>query len=420
MGVLGMPRLALAGGGMIDVTGAPYSASPNKADNSAAFQAALDRISQSGGGKLYVPSGQYMLGSQLNYAGGSLTVVGDGQDTTVLVNTHTAFVLSAKFNDNSKCLTVKDLGFSPCASAGVAQGAIAVSLPAQPSGWENVLIEDVCIGVPFATSGVMYSSYKSAISMTNTNRAHINNVNVHANGVEGGTAIALGGTCYDTRILGCTLEGYSCGVATFGYCEGIHLANNVIICDTAVRTGTSNFNASAFAINLLELLMSDCEINTNSECLSLYQVKNAQISNCHFTGPKVPGGALVAAIDMRGCTESLVSNCTFDGAWMPGGASTIGVAFNASSRIPTTSCHVSDVQFENTTVGVYFGTGATANTATNVQVLSPGCGGLLNGTGLSGQTVFVDVSGNTTNNASWLTTVNTASAVNGRRVSSQH
>ncbi len=420
MGVLVKPSLALAGGGSVDVTAAPFNASQSKADNSAAFQAALNVIAGNGGGRLYVPGGNYLLASPLIYAGGSLTVVGDGQDNTVLINTHAGVVLSATFNDNSRCLTVKDLGFSPCSGAGMAQGAIAVSLPAQPSGWENALIEDVCIGVPYATTGVMYSSYKAAISLTNTNRARINNVNVHANGMPGGVAVALGGVCYDTRVLGCTLEGYGCGVSTLGYCEGIHLANNVIICDTAVKTGTVNYNAGPFAINLLELLMSDCEINTNLECLYLYQVKNAQISNCHFTGPKVPSGAMVAAIDMRGCTESLVSNCTFAGAWAPGGASTIGVAFNASSRIPTTSCHVSDVQFENTTVGVYFGAGATANTGTNVQVMTPGCGGLVNGAGAYGQSDFVDVSGNTTNNASWLTTANTASAVAGRRISSQH
>jgi hypothetical protein len=422
MGVLVTPHMALAGGGTVDVTAAPYNASQGNADNSVAFQAALNAIAGNGGGRLYVPGGTYMLASPLSYTGGSLTVVGDGQTNTVLVNTHSGTVLSAKFTDNSKCLTVKDIGFSPCCSSGggLAQGAIALTLPAQPSGWENALIEDVCIGVPYAGNGGMYSAYNVAISLTNTNRARMNNVNVHANGVPGGIAVALGGTCYDTRVLGCSLEGYSTGVSTLGYCEGIHLANNVIICNTAVKTGTANYGASGVAINLLELLMSDCEINTNSECLYLYQVKNAQIVNCHFTGPKVPTGTMVAAIDMRGCTESLVSNCTFDGAWAPGGVSTIGVAFNSSSLIPTTSCHVSDVQFENTTVGVYFGTSATSNTATNVQVMTPGCGGLVNGVGAYGQSDFVDVSGNSTNNASWLTTANTASAVTGRRVNSQH
>jgi len=421
-GVLMKPALALAGGGTIDVTAAPFGASPGKADNSAAFQAALNAIAGNGGGRLYVPNGQYSLASPLTYTGGSLTVVGDGQDSSVLINTHSGTVLTVNFGDTSKCLTVRELGFSPCSSSGgsSAQGAIALTLPAQPSGWENVLIENVCIGVPYAANGAMYSSYNAAISLTNTTRARISNVNVHANGVEGGTAIALSGTCFDTRVLGCTLEGYSCGVATLSYCEGLHLSNNVIICDTAVSTGTANYNPGSIAINLLELLMDDCEINTNSECLYLYQVKNAQITNCHFTGPKVPSGAMVAAIDMRGCTESLVENCTFDGAWSPGGTSTIGVAFNPSSVIPTTSCHVSGLQFENTLVGVYFGAGATANTANDVQVMTSGCGGLVNGVGAYGQSAFVDVSGNTTNNATWLTTANTASAVTGRRVSSQH
>jgi hypothetical protein len=81
------------------------------------------------------------------------------------------------------------------------------------------------------------------------------------------------------------------------------------------------------------------------------------------------------------------------------------------------------VQFENTTTAIYFGTGAQANTASNVGLLLYGTGALVNGLAAYGpqqQQVFVDASGNTTNNASWLTTANTVSAVTGRRVNSQH
>ena len=421
-GVVARPGLAFAGGGSIDVTSAPYGASPSKSDNSPAFQAALNAIAGNGGGRLYVPGGNYMLASPLSYSGGSLTVVGDGQDNSVLIQTHGDTALTASFGSTSNCLTVRDLGFSPC-SGGMARGAIAVVVPAQPSGWQNAVIENVCIGVPYAASAGQYTSYSAAISFTNTNRARVSNVNVHANMITGGIAVALGGNCYDTRILGSTLEGYGHGVAVLSYCEGLHLANNVIICGTAVSTGTSNYNAGAFAINLLELLMSDCEINTTSECLMLYQVKNAQIVNCHFTGPKTPSGGMVAAIDMRGCTESMVENCTFANSWTPGGTPVVGIAFNASSRIPTTSCHVSDVQFENTAIGIYFGGGATANTASNIQLLQPGCGALVNGVVGAGnwaQQVVVDVSGNTTNNAIWMTSVNSLSAVTGRRTISQH
>jgi hypothetical protein len=414
------PGMAFAGGGIVDVTAAPYGASAGLADNSAAFQAALNAIAKNGGGRLYVPGGMYVLQSPLSYSGGSLTIEGDGQNSSVLVNTHSGTVLAVSFGDTSKCLTVKEVGFSPCSGA-LAQAAIAVALPAQASGWQNVVIEDVCIGVPCAESTGQYTAYTTAISLTNTTRARINNVNVHANGLPGGIAVALNGTCYDTRVLGSTIEGYLYGVSVLSYCEGLHLANNVIICGTAVHTGTTNYNPGALAINLLELLMSDCEINTNSECLHLYQVKNAQISNCHFTGPKAAGGGI--AINMLGCTESLVSNSTFCSSWGPGGAVTIGIAFMPSARIPTTSCHASDVQFENTAIGIYFGAGALSNTATNVLQLSVGAGGLVNGgTGYGSQTqlAYCDASGNASNNASWLTTTNTISAFTGRRSSSQH
>jgi hypothetical protein len=421
IGVVVSPSLAFAAGAVIDVTASPYSADPSKADNSAAFQAALNAIAANGGGKLYVPGGNYVLASPLVYTGGSLTVTGDGQSSSVLINTHSGIAFQANLVDASKCLTMRDLGFSPCL-AGVARRAISVNVPLQPSGWQNVLIENVCIGVPYATGGNQYTSYNNAIYLVNTTRARMSNVNVHGNGPAIGTAVALAGTCYDTRVLGCTLEGYAYGVGVLSYCEGLHLANNVIICGTAVTTGGSNYNTGPVPINLLELFMTDCEVNTGLECMFLYQVKNAQINNCHFTGPKAASGG--AAIDMRGCSESLVSNSTFCGGWAPGAASVAGIAFNPSSRAPTVSCHVSDVQFENMAVGVYFGAGAQANTVTDVQLMTPGCGGLVNGVSGDGnqvlQQVVVDVSGNTTNNAAWVTSANTISAVTGRRISSQH
>jgi hypothetical protein len=417
-GVVVSPRLAFAGGCTIDVTAAPFSASPNNADNSAAFQAALNVIAGNGGGRLYVPGGRYALASPLNYKGGSITVFGDGQDSTVLVNTHSGTVLTSTFGSSDNCLTVKDLGFSPC-SGSQAHGAIAVVLPAGPSGWQNVEIENVCIGVPYFTSAGQYTSYSYALSLTNTNRARINNLNVHANGITGGYAVALQGTCYDTRIIGSSLEGYSVGVAVLAYCEGLHLANNVIICDTAVSTGTQNYNPGVFAINLLELFMSDCEINTTSECLYLYQVKTAQISNCHFTGPKSPTGGMVSAIDMRGCSESLVENCTFCGSWAPGSQQTVGIALNPSTRVSTSTVNISNVIFENTTIGIFFGAGANSNTASNVQMLQYNCGGLVNGSVTNQgqqQMVALDGSNNSSNNASWLTSANTFTAVTSRRV----
>jgi hypothetical protein len=415
-GLLLRPSLALARTVTIDVTAAPYGADPNTADNSPAFQSALSALSNIGGGRLYVPGGFYTLASPLTYSGGALTIFGDGPDSSVLVNSHSGTVISVNFSDTSKCLTVRELGFSPCSGA-QAQGAIAVTVVAQPSGWQNAIIENVSIGIPDATSKGQYTSYNNAILLTNTTRARINNVNVHANNIAGGSAVALSGACIDTRVLGCTLEGYNYGVYVLSYCEGLHLANNVIICGTAVHTGVTNYNTGAFAINLLELLMSDCEINTMMECLYLYQVKNAQITNCHFTGPKSAGGA---AIDLRGCSESLVENCTFCGVWTPSqGAALVGIAFNPSSRMPTTSCHVSDVQFENTTIAIYFGPNAQGNTATNVGQLTYGTGWFVDGMGAHGQAVYGDVSGNTTNNAAWLTTANTMSA-GSRRINSQH
>ncbi len=418
-GAVMSPSLALAST-IVDVTAAPYGANPGLADNTAAFQSALNAIAGMGGGKLYIPAGMYILKGALNYAGGSLMVTGDGQDSSVLVNTHSGTVLAVKLADTSKCLTMKEVGFSPCSGAR-AVSAISVAVPAQASGWQNVVIEDVCIGVPCAENGQQYTSYSKAISLTNTTRARITNVNVHANCLTGGIAVALSGNCYDTRVLGCTLEGYSYGVSVLSYCEGLHLANNVIICETAVHTGTTNYNTGTMAINLLELLMDDCEINTSLECMHLYQVKNAQITNCHFTGPKGSAGGV--AVNLLGCTASLVENSTFCGSWSPGGPTAVGIAFNPSSLVPSTSCQVSNVQFENTGVAIYFGAGATSNTATNVEQLAVGAGALVNGTAVynnQSQQVYIDMSGNTSNNATWLTSGNAVSAVTGRRAVSEH
>ncbi len=101
----------------------------------------------------------------------------------------------------------------------------------------------------------------------------------------------------------------------------------------------------------------------------------------------------------------------------------IGILLNPSSRTPTATSHITNVEFENTTIAIYLGAGAQSNTAENVQLLAQGAGALVNGTMVVGgqlQQVYVDSSGNTTNNVSWLTSANTMSAVVGRRVSTEN
>ena len=50
-------------------------------DSTAAFNAALAALAAAGGGKLYIPAGDYVINGTLGYTAGALLVQGDGKDT---------------------------------------------------------------------------------------------------------------------------------------------------------------------------------------------------------------------------------------------------------------------------------------------------------------------------------------------------
>jgi hypothetical protein len=101
----------------------------------------------------------------------------------------------------------------------------------------------------------------------------------------------------------------------------------------------------------------------------------------------------------------------------------IAVVMNPSSLRPTVACNIDACSFENVAYGIVFGPNAEFNTAENLEFFLFGLGALVDGQhvfGSTAQLVYVDNSGNTTNNASWLTSTNTRSVAFTKRSNSQH
>jgi len=53
-------------------------------DDTAAIQAAITAAINAGGGKVYLPAGNYLISSTLNITGNDITIVGDGMNTTLI------------------------------------------------------------------------------------------------------------------------------------------------------------------------------------------------------------------------------------------------------------------------------------------------------------------------------------------------
>ena len=63
-------------------------------DDTAAFNAALAYVASKGGGKLYVPDGDYPISGPLTYSAGFLTLAGDGHGSRLLFGSRTADLLT--------------------------------------------------------------------------------------------------------------------------------------------------------------------------------------------------------------------------------------------------------------------------------------------------------------------------------------
>ena len=398
----------------IDVTSAPYDASPALADNTLNFQAALNALLALGGGVLQVPPGSYVLQGGLDFAAanGSLTVMGYGSGLSILIIKHAGIALNVAFLNpgDSQGLVVRDIGFSPVSGAGAAGTAVSLTLAAVQSAWPSCRFESVDFGVQYPN----YTVFSEALSLTNVWRSAIVNCTAHSNGKLGGSFLTMSGLCVDNRVQGCNVDGYQFGVSVQHYCEGLHLIDTVFIGGTAVSTGSSNYNNG---INLLGLYISGCELNCLDTVLSLYQVNSAWISDSDVFGPRAASGSV--ACRLIGCGRIKIVDCLFGGSFDTAAPSDqIAVACSSSVLGASYAVTVDNCDFENTLVAISLGEGTENFTALGLRMLAPGNRALVNTPVTFGnftQQPLVDQSGNTTNTVQWLATSNAGGHTSSRR-----
>ena len=390
-----------------DITQAPFNADQSgQQDCSAAVQAALDAISANGSGRLIVPAGTYKLLSPLTCTG-SLTLIGDGQASSVFVVLHTSAALTVNCASWAGSVTIRDVGFSPCPGNGGAAGtALSLNFPAVNSGWQRCSLQDVDLGVAKPN----YTTFMTGISLSNVWRGSFRNVNMHSNigGVPGSTFVTLSGKSVDNRFASCSVDGIDIGFFVADYSEGLHITESLVIGTTAISTGSrvySGNGSSTPCINLLGLYVSDCEFNCWGVTANLYCVATAWISNTHF-GSNVAGAPAMAVL---GCSTIQIDNCSFTGQF--GGANSgydIGISTGLAGSWPSNNIAISNCVFTTIAVGVQFNPGTYNSTAIGLRMMMPGEGALVNYPGAAGTVplrAFYDLSANSTNMGQWYASV---------------
>ncbi len=405
---------ARAAANVIDVSAAPYNASPSLSDNTPNFQRALNALLALGGGVLQIPPGSYILQGQLDFVAlnGSLTVMGYGSELSVLIIKHAGIALNVAFTNpgDSQSLIVRDLGFSPVSGAGAAGVAVALTMANVQSAWPSCRFENVDFGVQYPN----YTVFAEALALDNVWRSTIVNCTAHSNGTLGGSFLALSGLCVDNRIQGCSIDGYQFGASVRHYSEGLHLLDTVFIGGTAITTGSSDYKDG---INLLGLYVSGCELNCQDAVLSLYQVNSAWISDNDFYGPRVASGSV--ACGLTGSGRIKISNCLFGGSLdVAAPSNQIGIASTSTLQVAAYAITVDDCDFENTLVAINIGQGTENFTALGLRMLAAGDHGLVDTPvryGSFTQQPVVDQSGNATNVVQWLTTSSAGGRTSSRR-----
>ena len=388
-----------------DITQAPFYADQSGGQDAApAIQAALNAIMAIGRGKLIVPSGNYKLGSPLICNNASLTIVGDGQASSIWFVQHNGAALTVNCTSAGSSVTIRDIGLSPTPSAGAAGSALVLNFPNSTSGWQHCSIQDVDLGAPFPN----YTSFMNGIVFTNLWRGNIRNVNMHSNigNVPGSTFVTLNGTCVDNRFNNCSVDGINTGFFVGGYSEGLHISDTVIIGNVGVNTGTQPYSGNGSTsplINVLGLYISGCEMNCNGNPLHLMYVDTGWVSDSHFGARN----AATAAAIVLGCAKVQFLNCAFTGQFDKSNPQwDVGVLSGAASGWPSNNIMVDSCNFTNLLIGVQFGAGTFNSSARGVRMMAPGEGSLIGSPMLAGAfTMYAchDVSGNTTNSGQWLT-----------------
>ena len=370
---------ALASARLIDVTN--WSANPSlnastqSPDNGPAFNAALAYLDALGGGELTVPPGDYVFTTPVALSSkcSSISITGSGSALSVFIIRHarTAFSFAYSYAGDLQQVVFRNVGLSPSPGGSTGGTALDITFPlpnGRSSGWQAAIVENVDFGVQ--TPG--YSSFGTAISLTNNFRAYVHNCNMHAASGNAGTFAALNGLCIDCRFTNCSMDGVAVGFSVNSYCEGLHIVDCVVIGGVGLQTGTASYSGDGKTtplINLLALYISGCEFNCAATALSLFQVNQGWITSSHFGGGG--GGYAVTCYYLGTCLVQM-SACEITGAGYAVNTQGIYVASTDGGAWNSASNQFDDCQFCGLVTGIDLAAGSTNNTGQGMRMVAPG------------------------------------------------
>jgi hypothetical protein len=393
-------------GTVINVTASPFNADPTGAsDSSNAFQSALTALTGIHG-TLYVPNGNYSVGSPLSFTGGSISIVGDGEAESVIVVKHSSTALTINCNNNYDCVTVRDIGLAPCPGSNACAGiAFDFYFPNANSAWQHCLVENVDLGV--ARPG--YTCFLGGLRLTNSWIGHVQNVRMRCNiSTPTGSFFAqLNGYSIDNHFADVRADGMDIGISVNGYTEGLRVKSSEMITNTGIWTGSSSYSGtvgSSPLVNINQLMVSDCELNCNVQAINAYQIWGSFITSTHM-GSKTAG---IPTCTLLGSCNTMFSNCLFTGQLNSTGAQSPFTGLLLEGSNPSwhsASNQLMGCTFANQQYGIVLGAGTVNTTGTGTSFLAPGDGSMVTSPTQIGSLQFapvVDNSGNATNAIGWM------------------
>jgi hypothetical protein len=331
-----------------------FGAVAGGADCTAAFTAAFNELG-SGGGEIFVPSGDYWFSTPLVFTGKPVALRGVGRGQTKLHFQHTGigfdFVPSSLFNK----VIVSDISFFAESTTGQTAAAIRITYPATSSfGYISASIDEVeFFSYPNANNGTtpFPQTFLRGIVLNNCWSTQVRNISwfgpPSAPGATTSATIEVNGSI-DTRIDGIQAYFGNAVVVQTGYCEGIYIHAPVVVGTDYLVTQTNETQWPSYkpnTANLLGLWVANGEINTNLGTVLLNNVTGGFFVGLDISrdaGPNTPQ----TFFNLTNVSKFHVSQCNFVGG--PNGGSPQDIAFGFSSTWDSSdniieSCHFEDM-----------------------------------------------------------------------------
>jgi hypothetical protein len=310
-------------------------------DSSSAFQAALTSL-QSTGGSLHIPSGSYLLNSQVVYTGKSLQIIGDGVEVTKLLVSNANGAFNLTFTTTS--VTLDFLTFSNLSI--IATGALNNGT-ALKATWPNpgllaaspqTIIENVYIRSNVYTVNTASTPYfTNSIYLVNVANSRIQNsfISQIGNQISKGINIdnSAATSAFFLKIDGVTIEGNQYGIYQQGWIEACHLVN----CEIAAPEYGIYFNNTTATALLPQITIEKLHVNAIKKCIYFNSFQDILIDGVNLliaNDARNTTATQINAVELNACQYIRISNSLFNVT-----ASATPGAATSSNGILLTNCN---------------------------------------------------------------------------------